>query len=160
MKITVILSSIFLFLLSCAEVNSSPAQITGLRLLDYGLLHVNIKKTKDKSTTATGKHNVVESAEFYKRTSEIIAKKKTTFGVKYQVNGTQTGKIVNLTYKVLHPPIQGKTMSSVKVKGTIGSWRADFYTFEEDYELVEGNWKMQILDGNKVLLEKIFTVTH
>jgi hypothetical protein len=158
MRITLILASIVFVLSSCAGMQSTPIQINSLQLLDYGLLNINVKKTIDKSTTATGKHNVVDEIEFYKQTTDIFPKIKNTFGIKYQVSGTPDGKIATLTFKVIHPPIKGRTMSTAKVKATVGSWRADFYTFDEEYELVEGVWIMQIWDKNHMLLEKTFTV--
>jgi hypothetical protein len=152
--------SIVLFLSSCAGSQSAPVQITNLQLLDYGLLNINVKDTINKATTATGKHNVVDEVEFYKQTADISPQLKDTFGIKYQINGTPEGNITYLTYKVVHPSIKGRTSSSVNVKATIGSWRADFYTFDEEYELVEGEWKMQIWDKNQMLLEKTFTVKN
>jgi len=158
MRTALFFASIILMLSSCASMQSTPIQINNLQLLDYGLLNISGKKTIDKSTTATGKHNVVDGIEFYNKTTDIFPNLKDTFGIKYQVNGTPEGKIAKFTFKVLHPPIKGRTMSTAKVKATVGSWRADFYTFDEKYELVEGEWKMQIWDKNQMLLEKTFTV--
>lgn len=164
MKVKQFLTRIILVLLFCAGISSSAGaqstaiQINSLQLLDYGLLNIHIEKTINKSTTATGKHNVIDEIEFYKQTSDISAKINNTFGIKYQVNGTPEGAIANFTFKVIHPPINGRTMSSADVKATVGSWRADFYTFEEEYELVEGEWKLQIWDNNTMLLEKAFTI--
>jgi hypothetical protein len=165
MRVKQFLTRIILVLLFCAGISSSagaqstPIQINNLQLLDYGLLNIHMEKAIDKSTTATGKHNVIDDIEFYKQTSDITAQIKDTFGIKYQINGFPEGTIADFTFKVIHPPINGRTMSSAQVKATVGSWRADFYTFEEEFELVEGEWTMQIWDKNRMLLEKAFTVT-
>jgi hypothetical protein len=158
MRVSLILAGVILFLSSCAGVNNTPTQISDLNLLDYGLMKINVKKTIEKSTTASGKYNVTDGVEFIETTSNITAKKKTTFGIKYQVNGTPTGRKVDLTVKIIHPKIKGKTVSTAKVKGTIGSWRSTFYTFDEDYELVEGEWRIQVWFENSMLLEKAFMV--
>ncbi len=158
MRVSIFLTTIVLFLSSCAGVNSPPTQISDIKLLDYGLMKINVKETIEKSTTASGKYNVTDGVEFLERTTNITAKKKNTFGIKYQVNGTPAGRKVDLTLKVIHPKIKGKTLSSARVKGTIGSWRSSFYTFDKDYELVEGEWKMQVWFESSMLLEKTFTV--
>lgn len=142
----------------CTGINTTPVNVSNLELLDYGLLNISVKNQIDMATTATGKHNVTVGVEFYETTNEIEAIKNKTFGIKYKITGTPVGEIANFTFKVTHPPINGKTESKVKIKGKIGSWRADFYTFDEDYELVAGEWKMQILEQSSTLLEQIFNV--
>jgi hypothetical protein len=160
MKIISILAGIFLVLSTFAEADAQSSSVQGisLKLLDYGLVNISALKTTAPSTPAPGQHDISDNAEFYKRTTAIPAKKQLTFGIKYQVNGTPEGKNVLLTYRVLHPQIKGTTTSTANVIGTIGAARADYYTFEEDYELAEGEWKMQIWVGTSMLLEKRFVV--
>ena len=144
--------------LSCAGIESNASQISEIRLTDYGILRLDIEKPAETPTTVPGGQSVIREAVFTEKTTSIPARKGTTFGIQYSVHGTPEGQAVELTYTVLHPPIKGQTSSSAKVKTVIGSLRADFYTFEEEYELVEGAWKMQIYDNGRLLLEQTFFV--
>ena len=148
-----------LILMSCSGLQLGPAQITGIELLEYGLFKTHDREIKNNSTTAAGKHIVSDKFELYEKTTDIIAKRGHTFGIKYQIKGTPKWKKVLLTYNVIHPPIQGKTASFLKVKRSIGKQNALTYSFNEEYELVEGNWKMQIWHENEMLIEKDF-ITH
>lgn len=144
--------------LSCAGIESNAAQISEIRLTDYGILRLDMEKAAEAPVTAPGGQNVIRNAVFTEKTTSIPARKGSTFGIQYSVHGNPEGQTVELTYMVLHPPIKGQTSSSAKVKAAIGSQRADFYTFEEEYELVEGAWKMQIHQNDKLLLEQTFFV--
>ena len=145
---------------SCVTSQNNAIKITGVELLDYGLLNNNFKEKVSKANTATGQYNESSGVEFYEKTTHIIAQKGLTFGIKYRLIGEPAGNKVSLTFKIIHPPIKGKTSGHVKVTGTIDSWRSDFYSFDEEYELVEGEWIFQVYHQDNMLLEKSFTVSR
>ena len=142
----------------CVGAQINTDKVTDADLLEYGLCSINVKDTTALETTATGKYNVAKGTTFYKKTTKIPALLGSTFGIKYVVNGEPEGKEVNLKLKVTHPPIKGKTLSKATVIARLGIWRADFYTFDEPYELVTGNWTFQIYYEDKLLIDKQFLI--
>ena len=159
MKLHLTCLAILFFIFGCAGSQVDPKNIYGAEILDYGICTINLKETVSSDTTASGGYNVTEGVKFTKKTTNIPAEKEISFGIKYVVNGKPEGSKVKLKVIAIHPPIKGRTKSSAMVDAKVGTWRADFYTFNENYELVEGEWIFQIYYKNNLLIEKSFTVS-
>ena len=151
--------AILFFILGCAGSQVDSQNILGAVTLDYGTCTINLKETVSSDTAASGGYNVTEGVIFTEKTSNISAEKGISFGIKYVVNGEPEGSKVKLKVVAIHPPIKGNIKSSAMVEAKIGTWRADFYTFNENYELVEGEWIFQIYHKNNLLIEKSFMVS-
>ena len=158
MKHNYILLILIFFWSSCAGAQSTNNVIKRVELLDYGILNINKIKTIDTSLTASGKYTIAKMTSVKKTTDLIIAKKHEAFGITYKVIGNPHGTKVLLTIKIIHPPIKGRTSSKAKIWAYIGEPDYTFYSFDEDYELLEGKWKIQIWNKNKKLLEKVFHI--
>ena len=146
---------ILFLIIGCAGSQFGSQKIFGAETLDYGICTINLKETVSSDTTASGYYNETEGVEFTNKTTNIPAEMGISFGIKYVVNGEPEGSKVKLKLVVIHPPIKGKSKSSAMVEAKIGTWRADFYTFNESYELVEGEWIFQIYQKENLLLEEI-----
>ena len=159
MKLHLTCLAMLIFIFGCAGSQIDPKNIFGAETLDYGICIINLKKTVSSDTTASGGYNVTEGVIFKNKTTNIPAEKGISFGIKYVVNGEPEGSKVKLKVVAIHPPIKGRTKSSAMVDAKVGTWRADFYTFNENYELLEGEWIFQIYDRDNLLIEKSFTVS-
>jgi hypothetical protein len=159
MKSHLTILAMLIFIFGCAGSQVDPKNIFGAEIIDYGICTINLKETVSSDTTASGYYNVTEGVEFTDKTTNISAAMGISFGIKYVVNGEPEGSKVKLKLVVIHPPIKGKAKSSAMVDAKIGTWRADFYTFNENYELVEGEWIFQIFYKDDLLIDKSFTVS-
>jgi hypothetical protein len=152
------LAKLFL-ILGCAASQVDSQKIFGAETLDYGICNINLKETVSSDTTASGGYNITKGVVFISKTTNIPAEKGISFGIKYVVNGEPEGSKVKLKVVAIHPPIKGKIKSSAMVDAKIGTWRVDHYTFNESYELVEGEWIFQIYYKENLLIEKSFMVS-
>jgi hypothetical protein len=143
---------------------SIAAEVSGARIIDYGLYVAEDVKTEktDYGTSAVSK---VE--KLIKQTDRVPARIGTTFGLRYRLEGKPKDGLVKLVVKVIIPspgltnPKTGKTFNSLsftKVKVKIDKIHHELLTFEEKWDLVLGNWKIQILYEGKMVAEKTFAV--
>jgi hypothetical protein len=140
------------------SISYAKEKIIDATLLDYGICNATVKETTNSETTATGQYNIIENTTFTEKTETIPAKLKTSFGIKYIVNGEPQNQEVKLLVRLIHPPIKGKTKSEAEVKAKIGVERFDVYSFDEEYELVPGEWIFQIFYKKQLLVEKSFKI--
>lgn len=159
MKLHLTCLTMLFLVFGCAGSQVGSQNIFDAETLDYGICTINLKETVSSDTTASGGYNVTEGVVFTNKTTNIPAKKGISFGIKYVVNGEPEGSKIKLKVVAIHPPIKGRTKSSAKVDAKIGTWRADFYTFNESYELVAGEWIFKIYHNDKLLIEKAFMVS-
>jgi hypothetical protein len=83
---------------------------------------------------------------------------KTSFGIRYIINGEPQNQEIGILARLIHPPIKGKTKSELNTKAKIGVERFNIYTFDEEDELVPGAWIFQIFYKKQLLVEKSFVV--
>ena len=151
--------AILICLLGCAGSQVERKNVDGAKILDYGMCTINLKETAPSDTTASGGYNATEGVIFTSKTTNIPAEKGISFGIKYVVDGDPEGSKIKLKVVAIHPSIKGKIRSSAMVDAKAGTWRADFYTFNEDYELVEGEWIFQVYWKDNLLIDQSFTVS-
>jgi len=149
---------LLVFSSSCAGRLSDSGGTLTAQLLDFGICQVKARQTEPAPTGASGARKPAESSGPCLQTTRIPAAIGTTFGIKYALYGKPQDGPVNLTFRVVHPPIDGKTASSVDAPCLVGTWRENYYIFEQDNELVEGTWRLQVLYDDRLLLEQAFTV--
>jgi len=149
---------ILLFLTGCA------AEITGGKILKYGIYTATEVKIVKAEGTAAGKRRISEDAEILENTTQIPATIGKGFGIRYVINGKPDGRQINIRVKVAHPPMKNPekekavTISEYTRKAKIGTIIWNDYTFDEEWELVTGKWTIQIYYKDQKLLEKTFTV--
>lgn len=159
MKKYLLLPLLLVFLASCASTqNTQTATIAKAEILDFGELNLTGLETYDTDTTAAGKFDLGNVQSVNKRTTNIMAEKDKTFGVIFKAIGEPEGGSALLTIRAIHPPINGKTVSSAETSVNEGYRRSAFYTFSQPDELLSGKWTIQILDKDRVLAEKTFNV--
>lgn len=123
-------------------------------VLDYG---VYLKKAQ----VGQGEY----SYELSLQTDTILVKKGLLFGFRYKLKGIDIDKDKKeVTIKVVFPPMADP---KTKTTTTESSWQDNAYyaydnftgwTFGEDWEMVKGNWKIQVLVDNKIVAQKEFVI--
>jgi hypothetical protein len=148
---------ILMFLAGCA------AEITGTKILNHGILTATAVETVKAKDTALGTRTIQKDLEFEENTTQIPVTIGKSFGIKYVIDGKPDGMQIDVTKKVIHPPLKNPerdkafTSSEYTTKRKIGYIGWLTYTFEKEWELVPGKYTFQIYYKGQKLLEKTFT---
>lgn len=133
------------------------------RELEYGLAKVKKGTTEKLSTSPTGTHGWLEDFEIIDKTYSIQAFPKANFGVVYIVNAKDTVDI-DIVIEWIYPKKitneKGETFKSIKytTKRPTNIPSASSYSLDESYEMVKGDWKMNIYIENKRVCSKVFVL--
>ena len=104
--------------------------------------------------------------KYLQRTNIIPAKRGTRFGIEFTIPDATVNNEVLYTRMwhfpkpgLLDPADGGKRAVAMKRK-VLASGREQFvgWAFSEDWEVVPGEWKIQILIEDKVVIEQVFEV--
>ena len=125
------------------------------KILDFGIVDENEKQYfpwKDDN----GKEGVKEFPKFI-RAKVVPAKIGSGFGIVYVIDAVSMKQEPKILVKVTHPLIKGKTSyESIKMV-KLGQPICFYFKFEDESEVVEGNFNFQILYKNEIILHKKFT---
>jgi hypothetical protein len=139
------------------------AKITGCGILKAPI-HERVIQTPE---TPSGFSRIPDSSEIDVQTNRIPTTIGVIFGFKYSIKGlTPTNEVV-FKKIVKHPPIQkpdgtiGTEYTSLKQhktspKGTFTGFTG--YEFDHSYELVPGDWVVELWYGEKKILEQTFQI--
>ncbi|MDT8283620.1 MAG: DUF3859 domain-containing protein, partial [Gammaproteobacteria bacterium] len=148
----------------------AEAKATSGRVFEYGIYNAQRKgRIVGSLTTDTGKVVRQPVLEFSEATDRIPLIKGTYFAYRYRIIDLPKVEakkpIVEVRKVLIHPPMtlpDGTTSTGwdrvARARTTAGQVIAfDGYAFNEDYELVQGDWTFQIWFAGKKLLEQTFT---
>lgn len=165
MKIIYSLLSFFILqtIFSQTTVKSKIYGNLDFKELDYGQAKVKDWKTEELSNTPTGTHGWLKDFEIINKTDSIQAVKKANFGVVYIVTAKDTVDI-NIDIEWIFPKKitndKGEKYKSIKYTTTrpTNIPSASSYSLDEPYELIKGNWEMNIYIENKRVYSKTFVL--
>jgi hypothetical protein len=140
--------------------------IDDLQVVEFG----TFQKTDERGTVAAwgsihGQAHAVADAVLFEQTSNIHARQGTSFGLRVSVSGKPSGATVPIRAKCLHPkftdPAAGRSSEVEEWPGTgvIGLSGYMGYTFDNDWELVPGQWTIEVSVGSTFRVEKTFNVS-
>jgi len=140
--------------------------VTDVEIIDFGVLSAQLDRTIEDQTLVQGAHHTMKSSRILKSTTDISAKKGLKFGIRYIIKGFPIGSPVKISFVVLYPepgltnPGTGKTelQGMVTMVKKIGKITATGYLFNQDWEMVPGQWTFQIWHDGRKLAEKSFSV--
>ena len=149
-----------------------PVEITNQtepsgRILQFGIYElVRPGKLVTSDKTTTGKAISKPTIQQVDQTDRIPAEKDVYFSYQYRLSNIEAhSPIVNLKRVLKHPEITlpdstKKTGSEYFIKAKVKRGEVfafDGYAFNEDYEMVEGEWVFQIWYEDQKLVEQKFT---
>ncbi|CUH78989.1 DUF3859 domain-containing protein [Tropicibacter naphthalenivorans] len=140
-----------------AESGSDAALVT---LIDHGVIcQVDPEGTRPAPGTESGILNIIEQSKpIDVTTSAVPAERGLSFGIRAQIAENSVPEA--LTVVVQHPPMgdAGVTVERWGADVAPGQTLLNLFTFEHEYELVQGTWTFQLVQGDTVLIEQSFAV--
>ncbi len=149
--------------ISQTTVNSKSFGALEYKELDYGLAKVKHGTTESLNSSPTGTHGWLADFEITNKTDSIQALPKANFGVIYIVNANDTVDI-DVVIEWIYPEKitneKGEKFQSIKytTKRPTNIPSASSYSLDEPYEMVKGDWKMNIYIENKRVCSRTFVL--
>jgi len=140
--------------------------IDDLRIVEFGVFQkTNERGTMAASGSIQGQAHAVADAILLEQTSDIHARQGTSFGLRVSFSGSPSRVTVPIRAKCLHPKFTDPaTRRSSEVEewpgiGVMGRSGYVGYTFDNDWELVPGQWTIEVSVGSTSRVEKTFNVS-
>ncbi len=141
---------------------------TGLlaQVLEYGYYAVEAEgELYADSNAPSGRVQAGATVKLVELTDQIPVEKGRLFGFRFRITGLDSTGTVEVREVVTHPKMNkpdGKTSTGYETKLGLNIQRGEVtdyagYRLDNDYELVDGNWKFEFFLGDKKLLEQSFT---
>jgi Tol biopolymer transport system component len=139
-------------------------EVASVDITEYGIYKaVVVKSEASRNQAAT--YQTLGSVTLIEQTEKIPALLGTRFGFRYTINGYPNGEKIDITFKMISPvikrPVDNKEFSVQEVvlkNRIIGYNTYSDYVFEEAWEMVPGEWRLQLFYNGKKLAEKTFYV--
>jgi hypothetical protein len=154
----------FLIIISIISLINAESKTQNVFLMtNYGSFD-NDNNRIENSNNITGKINIINNGQdtLFNNNQNVTATLNQSFGIEYICQSNK--KKVLVEYKYYHPIIEnpntGKSsqIDSVTEKIPTNKKCVMGWKFNEKYELQKGEWKFQIIENDKVVLEQIFYV--
>lgn len=159
---TRVIAFLALALVGCHFQRASPRDV---ELLEFGTFRETDTGGYVRAPDSVqGRSHAVTDAVLIEGTTDIRASRGTSFGIRVKFTGEPAGVIVPCTAKCFHPKFADPTTQRTSEVeqwenfGTIGSAGYIGYTFDYEWELVPGQWTIQLFVGSKLKAEKTFNV--
>lgn len=144
-----------------AQTSSAPVK---LKEVSYGYYTSQIVEKEAMDNAPTGNHSVVKNQVLIKQTDKIPAKIGSEFGTVYQLKGHAKDS-VQLDIEWVYPHEIVDTAKHIKYKNVRYSLyvpgnatNGSTYTLEESFEVVTGDWQINIYNRGKLLYTKTFVL--
>ncbi len=132
-----------------------------LILESHGVIcEINLEGSRPAPETLSGTLNLVDQNHAIDvETAQVPAELGLSFGIRAEL--TPGAAIPDVTVVVTHPPMgpEGVTVERWSAAMNFGEASLNLFTFENDYELIEGDWMFQLEHDGNILLQQPFKVT-
>jgi hypothetical protein len=163
MKLVILLTSLLFINPSFAQttVVSKTNGLLEFNELDHGLAEVVDGTTEIFKKSPTGTHGWLKDFVITEVTDSIHAVSKANFGVVYMIKAKDTVDI-NVDIEWIYPKKitneKGEKFKSIKytTKRPTNIPSAPSYSLDAPYEMVKGNWKMNIYLEGKLMYTRTF----
>ena len=126
---------------------------------------VETSKVPD-SHIATGTRGLVKDIKLVKETTHVPAVIGAEFGFEYEIDGAEEGQTVKIERVDIfpgdglhNPNASGPRKSErITIESAVGNTSHVLYRLDHDWEVVPGNWVLQLWHGGKKLAEVSFTL--
>ena len=135
------------------------------RVVEFGVYSTRVTDRIDAPTTTTGELSLLSEPIHVRTTSTIPALERSSFGIRYVLEGIPDNKVIRVTDVITTPGLKRPESSDpVVYKETrtdlaaAGQRIFTGYSFDESWEAVPGDWTIEVWVGDTQLLKKEFTV--
>lgn len=150
------------FVLQCtsyAQTNGTPVKF---KEISYGYYTSQTVEKEQMDNMPAGGHTVVKNQVLVKQTDKIPAKIGTEFGTVYQLKGRSKDS-VQLDIEWIYPheitdPQKNASFKSIKYSLYVpgNATNGSTYSLEEPFEIVTGEWQLNIYGQGELLYSKKF----
>jgi hypothetical protein len=163
----IVLPLLLLLLVSTGAYAQTP-QVDRVDVVEYGIYTANTQSTQLAPGTAAGTVSTINDIQHAATTRTIPAQQGVRFGFRFVVVGAPAGTVVPLHMVTIFPPPgltnpatqQLKAQSEYDTNAPIGATWYKGYSFTNDWEVLPGNWTMQVWYQGRKLAEQTFTVVR
>ena len=147
-----------------AAADTLPYQVDVVRVGQFEVLgDPEISAAPD---TAAGKVSAHSSVQLISESTTLKAERGATFGFTYVIKGVPDGEFPGFEMQALHPPMTGpsgkattESRVETQVFGEQGVAVNDIiYVLAEPFEVLPGNWTLQLLYKGKVVVSRQFVL--
>ena len=151
-----------------ASAQSSGARVDRIEVLDAGFTEVDIRRVQGAGGATGGRQGVTRNVYFLREPPAVTARLGTSFGADIVALGARRGASATLrtAWKVPAPgAIDAKTGNVFREFGSnftarIGTPTYRGYKFTESWEVVPGEWTLEIWRDERKLLERKFVISE
>lgn len=143
---------------------TARAEAPAIDIVEFGEYKTDAGRERPAERTVSGVIKDVSQVEHTKKTDVIFGQLTNSFGIRYTLRG-DFDPSVGLVHRTIHPPLTnpktGKVSTVSEYDGIIGGNRVNVYrgfTFDDRWELAEGDWVFQIFYKGQLMAEKKFKV--
>ncbi len=134
-----------------------------ISVVDYGVYRLSVEHRTAAPQAVGSQRNVVANVRIFRRTRTVFAQLGRSFGYRFRIaDPTLLGRRLTqrTTFPPLHDPrtgLRGTSQSRPFMPLSSGVYY-DGYRFDFRWELAEGLWRFQLLDGEELLHEEVLHV--
>lgn len=138
--------------------------ITNVVLTAFGVCQVTNEAGEPNQGSLTGHFLMSDTISFLEEIDTIQLKKGLLFGIEYFLKGVEEKNVEVFDVRIVHPLLvnpstDGSSTESVETKaGCIDESNFDYFHFEYSWEMKPGKWLFQVIQSDKLLLEKEFNL--
>lgn len=163
MRLIITIAFLFAFKVAFSQKTINTAEYGQLefKVLDYGTAKVEGRTSDKLNSSPTGDHGWLTDFQITQTTDSVKAQPKANFGLVYIVNSKDTVDI-NVEIEWIYPKRitndKGEIFKKVRypTKRPTNTQSASSYTIDEPYELIKGDWQVNIYISKQRVCSKIF----
>ncbi len=134
----------------------------GATVLDYGIYSHGVLGYTEAPKDISGQRFTATDVRLIRRTQTILAQLDLTFGFRYRITDPKLlGRHLTITVRFpkMTNPANGRSGTKlVDHFVATGEERRELFRFDYTWEMAEGRWQFQVLDGPTVIVEIPFRV--
>lgn len=135
-------------------------------LVNFGKLTTDVEEQEFNSNSPTGYFLHPSKVEFIERMSTLKGHLGLKFGIEYMLKGVEPDRNYPVTFcsKILHPELinpetNERFSKTIEAKSDyLNETNFDYLFFEFEWEVKKGIYIFQIIESERVLLEKSFEI--
>ncbi len=137
-----------------------------IKIVDFGICKAIGETKKDiEAGSVTGYFLHSDDMEFLEKTDVITPTVGLSFGISYQFEQiSEEAELVDFVCRIRHPKLvnpitKEQFIETVEEKDCyIDELGNDFYTFEFDWEMQQGEWIFEIIHDDEIMCSQTFTL--